>query len=799
MGLAGAARRRPGLAVAISYVVVGTVALAPSIRPGRTLVATDLLTIVSPYSRLPGAVAGHNPLLSDIAYQLYPWFQFVGRALHQGHFPQWNPAVLGGLAVTPNGFVSLYYPPTWLAAVFSPFVAYNLFVLFHFVLGALGTYAFSRVLGARRAAAWVAGLLAFTAAFWVHWSLHLGQLGGFVWLPWALAAGHRLVDAPSPRRVAMLAGVYGLWWLGGNPQYVYDGTVVLGGYIVGYLVLLGVGNGRLAPRALLLRLAGVGGALVLGLGLAAPILLPTLGATNQILRTRETQAPNLGTPRSEVIRVLVPDATGSPPDNVLYASNDELRMDSPFVGVTGFLLAVAAISGRRQRARLLLLGGLIVVAVLAYTLPIHRLLFAVVPGYDHFRSVPYRWLSTVPALALPLAALGLDDLIDGVRRSRVALGVAGLVSVAAVAAWFAWQFTKAGAPHKFFAGRAAEAVALVIAVVVAGWMARRRPVVAVVLLAGCAVVEVGINTTRWFPSVNTAAAYPQVPAAAIAKERGGRVVRVGARTTFGPFAPDIPMVYGAADADGSVVFFPKDYDRYRRLVDDYGSLALDFNALPPLADGSLIATPLLDVLDVRTIVADPGVSVPSTYPVLDAGAPVVYARPSLGPAVVVPVARPVSPDGVWAAVADRGWDPSATSAVVGLDSPVAGGRGTVTGGAQGTDSERWVVDAPSGGFLRVSGRWDRGWTATMDGGSVPVLRADGIFRGVVVPPGRHRVTFSYQNPSEHRGRWLAAIGLLVLVGLAIAGRRRDRGFLSRNRRAVRANPDDPTPRPATLH
>ncbi len=126
----------------------------------------------------------------------------------------------------------------------SPFVAYNLFVLFHLVVGALGTYAFSRAVGARRSAAWVAGLLAFTAAFWVHWSLHLVHLGSFVWLPWALAAGHRLVVAPSPRRVAPLAAVFGLWWLGGNPQYVYDGSAVLVVYLLGLAVLLSVRSRR---------------------------------------------------------------------------------------------------------------------------------------------------------------------------------------------------------------------------------------------------------------------------------------------------------------------------------------------------------------------------------------------------------------------------------------------------------------------------------------------------------------------------------------------------------------------------
>ncbi len=786
MRLVRAARRRPGLAVALSYLVVGLVALAPSIRPGRSLVATDLLTIVTPYSTLSGA-AGHNPLLSDIAYQFYPWFNFVGQALHQGHLPQWNPALLGGVPATPNGYVGLYYPPTWLAAIFSPFVAYNLFVWLHLSFGALGTYAFSRVLGARRSAAWVAGLLAFTAAFWVHWSSHLVHLSSFVLLPWALAAGHRLVEAPSPRRVALLAAVYGLWWLGGNPQYVYDGSALLVVYLIGLTIILASRDGGLRTmtvrRSLGMagrRIGGLAVALVLGLALAAPVLLPTLAESGHILRSREPGPPNGAVPRSEAIRVLVPDATGSPPDHVLYGSNDELRMDSPFVGVTGLMLTVTALGGLRRRAprsgtapvRLLLVATLAVVAVLAYTTPVHHLLYAVVPGYDRFRATPARWFSVVPALALPLAALGLDDLMGGIHRSRVALAAAALGSLGAVAIWFAWQAGHAGAPRRFFAERGVEAVTLVVVVVAAGWMARRRPMVALAVLAGCVLVEVGVNTTRWYPSIDTGSAYPVAAAPAIVAGRGGRVVRLGGRTTFGPLGSDVPMVYGGADADGQAVFMPRDYDRYRRLIDDYGTFARDFSAVPPLADANLVTSPLLDALDVRTVLADPGVAVPGNYRVVGAGAPVVYARPSPGPAVVVGSARPVTQEGSWTAVAAPGWDPSATAAVVGLRNPVDGGPGTVTGGARGSDGERWTVDAPSGGFLRISATWDRGWTATVDGHAVPVLRADAIFRGVVVGPGHHRVEFSYRNPTEHDGRLVAGMAIALVIGLVVGGRRR---------------------------
>src|SRR5205807_336844 len=104
-------------------------------------------------------------------------------------------------------------------------------------------------------------------------------------------------------------------------------------------------------------------------------------------------------------------------------------------------------------------------------------------------------------------------------------------------------------------------------------------------------------------------------------------------------------------------------------------------------------------------------------------------------------------------------------AVLGLAHPVHGVGGRVVRVGDGGDTEQWSVDTPRGGFLRISGRYDRGWSARVDGRPVPVWRADGVFRGVVVPNGRHAVTFRYRNRAEHVGRWLALVGLVGFVAL----------------------------------
>ena len=170
-----------------------------------------------------------------------------------------------------------------------------------------------------------------------------------------------------------------------------------------------------------------------------------------------------------------------------------------------------------------------------------------------------------------------------------------------------------------------------------------------------------------------------------------------------------------------------------------------------------------------------------------AGSPSVYARSSLGPAAVVPLAQPVTEEEMWEHVAAPGWDPARTAAVVGLAGTVQGGSGTVTGGITGAGSERWRVDAPQGGFLRVSGNWDEGWSARVDGEPADVLRADGVFRGVELAPGVHVVTFAYLDPAESSGRLVAAGGAAARPGhrlrtRALVADPPGTGFPSRGRR-----------------
>jgi hypothetical protein len=74
-----------------------------------------------------------------------------------------------------------------------------------------------------------------------------------------------------------------------------------------------------------------------------------------------------------------------------------------------------------------------------------------------------------------------------------------------------------------------------------------------------------------------------------------------------------------------------------------------------------------------------------------------------------------------------------------------------------------------------------GWRAYLNGRAVPILRADYLFRGVMLPAGKHTIEFSYQPASFWWGLAISLITLLVVVALLAWPRRS--GLMGRGRRA----------------
>lgn len=92
----------------------------------------------------------------------------------------------------------------------------------------------------------------------------------------------------------------------------------------------------------------------------------------------------------------------------------------------------------------------------------------------------------------------------------------------------------------------------------------------------------------------------------------------------------------------------------------------------------------------------------------------------------------------------------------------------------GTDHVVVRATSGRGGHLVLTDSFYLGWRATLNGRDVPIERANYLFRAVALPPGEHVVAFRFEPTVVYVGGMISAVAWLVLLGLIVAGLRRER-------------------------
>jgi hypothetical protein len=82
------------------------------------------------------------------------------------------------------------------------------------------------------------------------------------------------------------------------------------------------------------------------------------------------------------------------------------------------------------------------------------------------------------------------------------------------------------------------------------------------------------------------------------------------------------------------------------------------------------------------------------------------------------------------------------------------------------------AELPKPGFVLLLDTYFPGWTATVDGRTVPISRADYVYRAVRVPSGRHVVAFTYRPFSFRLGLGASLATLVLMATLGWRERRR---------------------------
>ncbi|MFL5818258.1 MAG: YfhO family protein [Conexibacter sp.] len=789
-----AAHEHRSAALLLALVVLAY--LWPVLLAGRVLTPTALLYAETMWHAVApaGVERWINPDLGDVVYGYYPWDVLARELIHAGTFPAWNPHAFGGTPLWANSQVAWLSPfslPLWILPL-----NYGLGVAAALKLwcAGFGTYLLGRELRLGFWPAILAGVAFALCSFNVVWLSYGVFVSVSAVLPWTLWLIERIVRRGHAIDGAWLAAIVGIAFTGGHP-----GTQVhLVGAAALYVLVRTATHGGVGPRERGVRLTVIGAAIVLGVALAAVVLLPAELASHQTVGAdaREHGAaifPSSHMPAGVARSVLFPEWWGRPSEGVSLGPQTAFYRERTFyagaITVALALLALLTPGAWRRKAPFAALA----VLGLAIALRTPGLYDAVVrlPGFDRVQNARIQlWFQLAFSV---LAAFGLQSVLDArgrIGRAWIAPAAILLAAVAAIAAvgpsagaWpnaFEHMLSRGRTSVADTLGLASALWVLAFAAILIGLVVclRRRP-------SQRAPIAMLIALVVTLDLLHAAHGYQPMPPAATAVPPRTQAIAflqrhrdAGRMTGIEMVGADWTTVYGLHD----VVGFDAPQPTFRQ-----GRILQMTIPSPEASGGGLPFDPrsqrILGMLGVRYLLFPPGVnaSIDGLTPAYEGSEATIFENQAAAPRAFVPsTVRPVTgAREEFATIEEASFDPrrEATARLDEIDGrpPPTHGRGSAHVVTDTDASVTMSTTLAHRGLVVLGDTWGPGWSVKVDGRPSQALQANAVLRGVIAPAGTHEIVWRYRVPGLRLGAAVSGAALIALVAwaaLAIAGPRR---------------------------
>ncbi len=741
---------------------------------------------------------------------------FLAESLGRGHLPEWWDALRLGqrFAADPNNGVT--YPVAWAIALVDPLLGADLLLLFHILLAGVGVLLLARRLGASALGSFFGAAALMTSGYMASMIVSGTILLPLGWMPLVAWAALGIAEVEERRDyvgrglafAAVLAGTVA----SGNPAGV--NSVVLAAAMV-----------ALTARHRRSALAVLAGAGVLAALMGAASVLVALQTLSDSPRAGGFSLAQSGAWSMHPLRLLEliwPHALGHglrPEQNLaeLWArGGGELEASwsgSDYLGVPVLFCAVLASARDRGIPRRL---GILSLFFLVLALGTFTPIYGVYRGifrFEHVLRYPEKHLATALVLWSALAGIGFDRLWDAAEDRRrlvrisavlVFIMAAGLVAVHLMRANLADLIARTSLAR----GRGVDAQAALSAVLDGGlaamavtallflslWLRDHtrlsrfaRPGFAVVVLAQLIAhdwsmqVLVPRDLVRRLPAILEPLPRPSPGELPRILRRAHDVTPVTtsgeARATYlhQLAIPNEATGFGFAQVPGYTIAGTARFEAF------------------VAASGRSNLGRIMSLLDIRYLIIEAGqaanMGMPVRTPGMLAGHVVVEDEARRPRAFVAyRYEHGLSDD----QILDRLFSPNRSD--VDFGAIRLSGTGRTNAAAEENPSpctiERPIAEhvilrchAARAGYAVLLDEWTPGWTATVDGTSAPLERADVIFRAVAVPQGDSVVEMRYQTPGLRAGALVSLAGCLLyfVLGLGrLRWRRKGRTAIDRD-------------------
>lgn len=652
-----------------------------------------------PYRGLFGPVQAKNDLTNDTVKQILPWMQTVREELFRGHLPLWNPYLFCGYPLLGNG-QSAPFSPFFLAMLFVPLpkqlVAMAGLKLFAALLFG---FLFIKREGVSDAAA-LLGSSVFAFAIFNNCFLYYPMTAVTLLLPAAAYATTRTLRERAAAPFVLTTVVVASLLAGGHPESVVHVAMCC-------VALLLIERGARWRDWLRVTYAALCGVLI-----AAPAWLPVLEQVRvslrvKLLRHGEAMGVVGVFPLKVLWAVLNPDGFGNPAHHNWNWFMTYTHVASVYLGLIVTALLACAIAGEKRDRWLLAVAAVFFIISMNWT-PLGTL-FTTVPPLSWVAHDRLRFVVAFLAGVLAARAAG-RRLGPAIVATLVLLPLAIYVFVKGFGQTLTWWSI-------------AGIAALVLFWVATAIAPKRRALFACVLT----VAELFLFTFDYNAITDRRFFVPRLPILeALRRAAPAEPYRVLGLDWV--LLPNAAEQYGFEDIRGSDPMEWGEYARFFQRV-EVPDASIDVKRVVNAGE------PLLDFLNVRFLLTEPGAVVPAKWKRLYSGMDgELYENSTVRP-------RFFGPPGV--SISSR------------QDRP---GLYTVR------------ISSPDRVLISSSVPAMPGWRVRVNGKLMRMERVNGVFGAFFTGPGTSIAAVEYRPRAWEQALFLCGAGIIGLFGVLVRRR-----------------------------
>lgn len=344
------------------------------------LLLVSIVILFKPILITTNRIAGNY---GDIYLHYYPLKYLVSEQIIKGNLPLWNPYIFAGQPLLANPQSAVFYPFSLFFCIFPLPIAFNYFIVVHFLLAGLFFYCFMVSSKMSRTAS-IMGSMAYTFSSFLIYRVaagHPAALSGYIWLPLILLGLNKLGESNQKIWTISFALTLLLQFLSGHTFPFYITCVLIFFHLISQR--LSYWKSLVYSMALFVLLACIQ-------------LIPSL----ELSRAAETSnwmplVQSYSMPLKNYINLLLPNYFGNIRDgSYIFQQNPSFFIErhSVYFGFLPFLFSLYglyfALTHRKYFYPILVIAG--IVLSLGFYTPVYKALYDIIPGMGFLR-VPSRF------------------------------------------------------------------------------------------------------------------------------------------------------------------------------------------------------------------------------------------------------------------------------------------------------------------------------------------------------------------------------------------------------------------------